>query len=251
MHQLDVRSPAPRLASKPGRTEQLGRPDLNPLQSASKPRILTVLPCELRQRFERSILGREDLDTRHVTDLKAAMQIVHLRPPALLVLYDSGFGELSPVLDRLQRSFPHPSFTVIVLAELPGERYPNLVTTAMPVDLDPADLSTEVARALGLATRTRRRHLIRLGVRLDDAGTSVVGNTVDLSVSGMLLECGRRLQVGALYQVAFLGQRRPPVLGLRLVRQAESTHPNLLRYAGVFEDVDHQVVENLIRQLAG
>ena len=232
MDESDGATPPQRSGPAQRRTEDLGGPGSPSGFADDGRRIIAALPAEQRDQLERSILGRHDLEVRFVTEPDAAVRLAHRRQPSLLLLYDSGLGELRPLIAGLEQSFGRVPFPVIVIAEFPDESYPRAVTQTLPVDTDPATLSTIIAKAVRLPTRARRRHLIRVGVQLDDPMSIVTtGNTVDISASGMLIECTRRLRVGDVHQVSILGVGDVPILSLRLVREAESGHQNLV-YTG-------------------
>ncbi len=251
MTDRDDRARPSRLGSVPRQSEDLVAPSAAGRRADDSRTIIAALPTEIRDNLERSILGRDDLHVRFVAELEVALQLVYRRAPALLLVYDAGAGEVPRLLAGLERAVKSNTFPVIVLAEFPDESYPRIVTRALPVDMDAGELSVVIAQAVQLPTRARRRHLIRVGVRLDDPiSLAATGNTVDVSASGMLIECTKRLRVGDLYQVSILGVGDVPMLSLRLVREADASHPNLHRYGGAFEGVEPDVVEELIRRLA-
>ena len=213
--------------------------------------IVAALPGELFDRLKASILGRRDLAIRNFKSLELAIDLVHRQPPALLLLYNSGFDDLAGIMPSLKRAVINSRFPVIVLAEFVSQAESDWVTKVLPTDVDPADLSTAIGRALDLPVRAGRRHLIKVGCQLDDpADFSTTGNTIDISATGLLIECSKRLRVGLYYQLSILGVGGVPDLGLRVVREAEAGHPNLHRYGCAFEDVEPEVVETLIQQLS-
>jgi len=221
-------------------------------KSATGRQIIASLPTELRDRLESSILGRSDLAVRFIVDPLTAVDLAHRRTPALLLLYDAGLGVLDRVLPSLRRAVTVSPFPVIVLAEFAQEKTSDWVSATLPVDVDAGELSRTIGRLLELPSRAGRRHLIRVGVELDNpASFSATGNTVDMSATGMLIECNKRLRIGDVVSVSVLGVGQAPELPVRIVREAEARHPNLHRYGTSFEDVDPEVVEKLIEQLVG
>lgn len=246
-HDSGARRP---LGSDPGPNDAVDGGDGPPGADGNGHRVVAVLPAELRSRFEKSILGRDDLNVRYLADPSSAIELAFRNPPALLMLYDTGVGNLASLLPSLKRAVIASPFPVIVLAEFPDEGDSDWISARLPVDVDPGKLSTTVARLLSLPSRAGRRHLIRVGVELDDPSSfTSTGNTVDISATGALIECNRRLKVGFFYQSRILGVSGVPTLGLRVVREAEAGHPNLHRYGCAFEDVEPEVVEDLIRRL--
>lgn len=213
--------------------------------------IVSALPTELFDRLQASILGRQDLSVRNFNDPKLAVELVHRRAPALLLLYDSGGDELAEIVPGIRRAVIASRFPVVVIAEFLPEIESDWVTEYIPADIETTELSTTIGRLLRLPVRAGRRHLIRVGFELDDPDSfSTTGNTVDISATGLLIECSKRLRVGFYYQMSILGVGNTPKLGIRVVREAEPRHPNLHRYGCTFEDVDPEIVESLIRRLA-
>ncbi len=210
--------------------------------------IVVVCTPLQRSQLESTILRRESFDVRWHTTADSAFQEVVRTPPDLLIVHIVGDG--AALLARIRTALPGARFPIIALYDdQPPQPLPTLRAT-LPAAFDPEELDREVAHLLGLPGRRAHRYNVQTPCRLDDPrGVSVMAQTVDLSATGVLLECSRRLEVGSVYSLRFMTIRSPH-LTLRVVRDA--TPPGvtrLRRFAGEFLDATPRQLERTIQGL--
>jgi hypothetical protein len=215
---------------------------------------VALVGANVREALSGTILGSASFDTVFEDDTDQAFQLLLRSKPDLFVIHDLGPGFAAGFLERLVKAYPSAPFPALVLSGRKKEKYPPIVRSTQPVEFDPYTLNRSVALLVGLPTRRSRRLLIRVGVRIGSpSDASILANTVNLSGVGMALQCNRPLKVGGAYQIQFLSTagQQMPILNLRLVRQLKGRdhRSSLYQYAGAFEGIDQQQMEQLIRDV--
>jgi hypothetical protein len=211
-------------------------------------RIVVVCTPLQRSQLESTILRRESFDVGWYATADAAFQEITRTPPDLLIAHLLGDG--ATLLDRIRSALPGARFPIIALYDdQPPAPLPGLRAT-VPAAFDRDHLDREVAHILGLPGRRAHRYRVQAPCRLDDPrGVSVMAQTVDLSTSGVLLECSRPLEIGSVYALRFMTVRSP-TLSLRVVRDATAPGvTRLRRFAGEFVDAPAEGLERTIRAL--
>ena len=133
---------------------------------------------------------------------------------------------------------------------------PPFVTMVINSSTDAGELGTIIAGLLELPLRKSRRLDITAGLDLTAPGATVIARTVNISVTGLLVEASIPLTPGEICKVRLMnikGETELPEVSARVLREefARSIAEGTRRYALEFTDIPAEAVEEMIRQILG
>ncbi len=200
------------------------------------------------------VLRREDIELSVFGELPRALIELRSKRIDLLILEESGSQEETlALLRRVGDVTANPDVKIICLWKgAPPSDVPESLATSLvyPPAADVYDRA--VTGALAVEARKARRILLRMSLSMRTAEQSFLCSTVDVSRSGLLVECNRPLQTNGQYDVKFMGlPGRPlPQFKVRVVRENPPRAKLRLRYyACTFDGVPQADIERLAEVL--
>ncbi len=117
--------------------------------------------------------------------------------------------------------------------------------------INPVELLMKFQKHINIVTRKDIRILARVDFENTKGMESFLGNTVNISASGMLIECTHRLQAGDAVSPSFSlpGNTSSITATGEVVREAQTIHSGMNRYGIKFLDIreeDKKVIESFI-----
>jgi DNA-binding response OmpR family regulator len=112
------------------------------------------------------------------------------------------------------------------------------------------EMLAKVAQILRIPHRVSRRVLVRMEINTDKETHVLYGSSVDLSISGMLIECTHVLRVGDPMVVRFFLPGRSEILARGRIVRSQSAELRKFRYGFQFEelaDADREAISLLVR----
>ncbi len=182
----------------------------------------------------------------------AAMEIIRDVKPRVAVLCETGDGKGNRLAAGLKAD--EATREVVVLLALtgpPGIEPSHDADSVLRDGIDEARLIDRVASLIRLPT-SRRRHVRALfGASLNGrtvTGT-FLGNTVNISEGGMLIEADRELAIDERVQCKFFppGENAPIELTVRVIRRAPEVDGAMPAFGVVFEDLSPDNLASLRR----
>jgi hypothetical protein len=126
------------------------------------------------------------------------------------------------------------------------------VKVSLPLDPPVDSFNEAVMNLLSLPSRQNARFPIRMGLGLGKGGDSFnqLASTVNISVTGLLVESLRPLTIGSTYTVRFIGTKKLASIqfSARVLRQEEAKHPGsrLGHYALEWQGISANAVESFL-----
>jgi len=182
------------------------------------------------------VLDRQKLEVVKVAAPENSVELAHSEPFDLLI-FDSevGEGSLEQVVDAIRHGMSASRNTSILVLSRPGkadaarELIGRGVNRVMLLN-DPPDLiGQQVAELLDIAPRANLRFSTRLQTTVGDGAVEVLGEIVNLSASGMLVETDTSFEPGeqVVVTINFSGQQGSVSAKAEVVRQAHADRDDL------------------------
>jgi CheY-like chemotaxis protein len=195
-------------------------------------KVLVAVRAEWQARLADSVLWRNGLEWVNAEDAATAYDIARGSKPRL-VLLDAQDPDVRDVMMRFRKDKSTRNTSIVVLlraaASGRGDEMRRGGANAVLTEQEDAHLWDECFEKL-LGTPPRRELRVPVALAIwsraeEGAGASVVGNSVNLSVSGVLVETTAPLPVGTMLNLSF---RLPTASDeLRLVGRVVWTSPVL------------------------
>ncbi|MDH3813219.1 MAG: PilZ domain-containing protein [Acidobacteriota bacterium] len=149
------------------------------------------------------VLDRQKLEVIRVAAPKNSIELAHSEPFDLVIL-DAGFreGTLEQVVDAIRHGMSASRNTSILVLARPGQvdAVRNLVglgvNRVMLLDDSPELIGQQVAELLNIAPRADLRFSTHLQTSVGDGAVEVLGEVVNLSATGMLVETATSFEPG-------------------------------------------------------
>lgn len=195
----------------------------------SNKRILAVVTD--RELYEKvaNLLNRASLEVNRVPSGAGALILVgNLRYDLILVeapLSDLGLQDFVAAVRTLDSPCAASSILVLTRDQEAGQLSGALLSDeviVLPATAESSDIQREISRVLGVALRTTTRLLVQLETETDDGSKRRMGQTVNLSETGMLLS-GIRAEIGSQVRLTFSlpGDSREIVSTAEVVRRTQ------------------------------
>jgi CheY-like chemotaxis protein len=113
-----------------------------------------------------------------------------------------------------------------------------------------SEMLGKVAQMLRIPHRVPRRVLVRMEINADKGPQVLYGSSVDLSVTGMLIECAHVLRVGDSMAVRFFLPGRNEIMARGRIVRSQSAELRKFRYGFQFDelaDADREAISLLVR----
>ncbi len=180
------------------------------------------------------ILRREDIELSVFSELPRALIELRSKRIDLLILEESGSQEETlALLRRVGDVTANPDVKIVCLWKGTSPvGVPESLATSLSYPPEADAYEKTLAGALAVETRKARRILLRMSLSMRTGEQSFLCSTVDVSRSGLLIECNRPLQADGIYDVKFMGlPGRPlPQFRVRIVRENPPKAKLRLRY---------------------
>lgn len=177
---------------------------------AETPRILSIIASrELFDKLE-PLLSRDTLDVSAVTSGKSSLVLLrNLAFSLILVEHPLADLELDEVLEAIRdpNGLTASSRVMVFTRDTPrelDERLADPDLSCHSVHESAVDLLARVAGRIGVAARKASRMLVQLQVEVGPGRIRRVCQTVDISVSGMLLRTDRPLPIDTEVDIGFV-----------------------------------------------
>lgn len=175
------------------------------------------------------VLDRQKLEVVKVAAPSSSIELAHSEPFDLLI-FDAGVkeGTLEPVVDSIRHGMSASRNTSILVLAGPSQvdAVRNLVgrgvNRVMLLDDPPELIGQQVAELLNIAPRANIRFSTRLQTSVGDGAVEVLGEVVNLSSTGMLVETETSFEPGdqVIVTINLGGQQGPVSAKAEVVRQA-------------------------------
>jgi CheY-like chemotaxis protein len=213
------------------------------------PVVLIVAAGPLADELHHTLLGRTGVELRSATTRKAALALAVAVRPAL-ALVDRDLPRARHLVKELRETC-RLSIAVVARGDFDPEEQELLEAGANAVLRLPADADWDerLARLIAVAPRQSVRAPVSVDFEATPAGAMerVWGHLVNVSVTGMLMECAAPLDVGAEVDFSFrLPPAGAPLVGRgRVVRRAAPD-----RFGVEFRGLDADAADRLRRFVA-
>jgi CheY-like chemotaxis protein len=234
---------------------------IEPAPSSSTAATKTILLLDgaaVFLRFEETILQRSEWRILRANTGAQALDTLSREPVDLLVLDPHLPDLLGEHVIRAIRSTPSMSKMAILIVTATGgqDAVEGCMTEGCnallykPVSRQ--TLCATVEQLLGVAARRHVRTLVRLRVEGADGSKAFFGNTVNLSVGGMLIESTTDMDAGKSIDLRFHlpGDSEPVIVMARVLRVHEAAGNQSAAFALTFEhleDEDRRRIETFVQ----
>ena len=177
------------------------------------------------------VLDRQKLDVVKVAATENSVELAHSEPFDL-VIFDAEVkeGSLEQIVDAIRHGMSASRNTSILVLARPGNADPARdligrgVNRVMLLDDPPELIGQQVAELLKIAPRATFRFSTRLQTSVGDGAVEVLGEIVNLSASGMLVETETLFEPGeqVVVTINLGGQQGSVSAKAEVVRQAHN-----------------------------
>ncbi len=192
-------------------------------------KILLVDDVKLFLEMEKTFLNRKGFIIFTASSGKEALEI-HRREKVDLILLDLYMPEMDgeEVCRRIRRDGELKKVSIIMVTTSSKEEDIELCRRAGANDyitkpIDPKTLLSKISRLLNIPERRDVRVLVRIGVEGREDQVHFFGNTVDISLGGVLVEVDRPLNIGEDVSLSLVLPQKARLIDLkgRVVRRAK------------------------------
>lgn len=207
-------------------------------------KILLVDNVKLFMEMEKTLLSRKGLTIFTASSGKEVLAI-HRKEKVDLILLDLFMPEMGgdKVCRRIREDRELRDVSIIIVTPGSKEEGIKLCQNAGANDyvakpIDPKVLLSKISRLLDIPERKDVRVLVRIGLEGGGRGIQFFGNSVDISLGGMLVEVDRPITVGERINLSLVLPHRTRLLKVKgnIVRQARGDE-GMYRYGVKFEDL--------------
>ncbi len=194
---------------------------MSPRGDRVKKKVLLVDDVKLFIEMEKTFLNREDIDIYTASSGEEALRL-HKKEKMDLILLDLYMPKMkgNEVCSIIRNDENLKDVSIIMVTTSLKEEDIRLCREAGANDvinkpIDPKLLLSKVSKLLGIPERKNLRILVRLKIEGVDGGVQFFGNTIDISMTGILIETDKELSIGEEVNISLVLPGRTALLQIK------------------------------------